>query len=79
MLSVAFLLMAQKSSDMRRMLGISSMAQGIGYLGAGCGPWIFAMLYEKTEAWTLPFVFFGAVLVLWGLAVVASSFRERLN
>lgn len=71
--------MAQKSSDMRRMLSISSMAQGIGYLGAGCGPWIFAMLYEKTEAWTLPFVFFGAVLVLWGLAVVASSFRERLN
>lgn len=79
MLSVAFLLMAQKSTDMRRMLGISSMAQGIGYLGAGCGPWIFAMLYETTEAWTLPFVFFGTVLVLWGLAVVATAFKERLN
>ena len=79
MLSVAFLLMAQKSTDMRRMLGISSMAQGIGYLGAGCGPWIFAMLYEKTQAWTYPFVFFGTVLVLWGLAVVASVFKEKLN
>ena len=79
MLSVAFLLMAQKSADMRRMLGISSMAQGIGYLGAGCGPWIFAMLYETTAAWTLPFIFFGTVLVLWGLAVVATAFKERLD
>lgn len=78
MLSVAFLLMAKKSPDMRRMLGISSMAQGIGYLGAGCGPSIFAALYEGTGAWAPAFVFFGAVIILWGAAGCFASRRRSL-
>lgn len=78
MLSVAFLLMAKKSPDLRRMLGISSMAQGIGYLGAGCGPSIFAALYEGTGAWAPAFLFFAAVIVLWGAAGCFAARRPSL-
>lgn len=78
MLSVAFLLMAKKSPDLRRMLGISSMAQGVGYLGAGCGPSIFAALYEGTGAWAPAFLFFAAVIVLWGAAGCFAARRPSL-
>lgn len=79
MLSYAFLLMARKAKDSARMLGISSMAQGIGYLGAGLGPWVFGLLYRGTEAWTLSFFFFGSIIVLWGVAACLAAQRDALK
>ena len=78
MLSAAFLLMAGKSPDGRRMLGISSMAQGIGYLGAGLGPWVFAVLLEGTGGWGASFAFFALVIVLWAAAGLLAARRGTL-
>lgn len=79
MLSYAFLLMARKAKDTARMLGISSMAQGIGYLGAGLGPWVFGLLCRATGAWTLSFSFFGSIIALWGVAACLAARRDALK
>lgn len=68
MLSMAFLLMAAKAPDARRMLGASALAQGAGYLAAGCGPWIFGALRDLSDGWTLSCGFLALVIALWGLS-----------
>ena len=79
MLSVAFILMAKKSSDAPQMLAMSSMAQGFGYLGAGLGPIVFGWLCEWTGGWSISFVFTAAVMVLWGLSGIVASQRDSID
>ena len=79
MLSVAFLLMSKKSSSDGQMLGISSLAQGVGYLGAGFGPVLFGALFEGFSSWMPAFVFVALVIVFWGVSGVLASLKETID
>lgn len=79
MLSVAFLLMAKKASNLGQMLAMSGLAQGAGYVAAGAGPWIFGALFERSASFALSFLFTGAVILLWGASGVAADRREKLR
>ena len=79
MLSVAFLLMAKKASNLGQMLAMSGLAQGAGYVAAGAGPWIFGALFEASAGFALSFLFTGAVILLWGASGVAADRREKLR
>lgn len=79
MLSVAFLLMAKKASNLGQMLAMSGLAQGAGYVAAGAGPWIFGALFERSAGFALSFLFTGAVILLWGASGVAADRREKLR
>lgn len=75
MLSAAFILMARKTHSAAHMLGLSALSQGVGYLGAGFGPLVFAALLPAGWGASLAFVAF--IIVLWALAgLAASSFDE---
>lgn len=65
MLTVALVLMAQKSRSPAEMLSISAFAQGLGYIGAGLGPLLFGVLRETTGGWTASLLFTVIVMVLW--------------
>lgn len=73
MLSTAFILMAEKTRSNAALLGLSAMTQGIGYLGAGLGPIIFASLL--TNGWTLALWFVAFIIALWAaVGFIASRF-----
>ncbi|NYI86841.1 CP family cyanate transporter-like MFS transporter [Amycolatopsis endophytica] len=42
---------------------LSAMAQGIGYLLAAVGPFLFGLLHDVTHGWTVPFAMLLAVVV----------------
>ena len=71
MLSVAFILMARKTRSSAHMLGLSALSQGVGYLGAGLGPLVFAALLPAGWGASLSFVRF--IIGLWALAGLAAS------
>ena len=54
--SMAMILMAQKTKNLSELLVISSLAQGIGYILAGFGPFICGLLYS----------FMLCAVLLWG-------------
>lgn len=80
MLSVAFLLMAEKTSGTREMLAMSALAQGVGYLFAGTGPWIFGLLLETGGAagWISGWNFAAVMIVLWAVAGWMAARRGRI-
>jgi len=61
------------------MLAVSTLSQGIGYLAAGAGPFIFGRLLQATGGWTAPFVFFTAVIMLWGLCVRLADTHQTVD
>ncbi len=79
MLSVAFLLMSKKSASDGQMLGISSLAQGVGYLGAGFGPVLFGALFEGFSSWMPAFAFVALVIVFWGVSGVLASLKKTID
>mgnify|MGYP003094153540 CR=1 FL=1 len=79
MLSAAFLLMASHTKGSQAMLAVSTLSQGIGYLAAGAGPFIFGRLLQATGGWTAPFVFFTAVILLWGLCVRLADTHQTID
>ena len=79
LLSAAFLLMASHTKGSQAMLAVSTLSQGIGYLAAGAGPFIFGRLLQATGGWTAPFVFFTAVILLWGLCVRLADTRQTVD
>ena len=79
MLSVAFLLMAEKSVDTSQMLKLSALSQGVGYILAGFGPLIFGVILEACDMVWLPSMAMVAfVVVLWGAAGWAASRSNTL-
>lgn len=80
MLSVAFLLMAEKTSGTREMLAMSALAQGVGYLFAGTGPWIFGLLLESggEAGWGAGWIFTAVMVVLWAVAGWMAARRGRI-
>lgn len=66
--SMAMILMAQKTKNLSELLVISSLAQGIGYVLAGLGPFICGLLYQGDgQWWSVVFFMLGAV-ALWGVS-----------
>ena len=65
-----------QSSHARR---IDALSQGIGYLAAGAGPFIFGRLLQASGGWTAPFVFFTAVILLWGLCVRLADTHQTVD
>ncbi len=53
-------LRARTSADTARLSG---MAQGIGYLMAAVGPFLFGLLHDLTEGWTVPWIMMLVVFV----------------
>lgn len=60
-LSMALVLFAIKTHDMRQATSLSSMVQGIGYLGASVAPSLVGAIYDFSHEWTL---------VIWGIIIV---------
>lgn len=75
--SMAMILMAKKSSDLTQLLLISSLAQGIGYLIAGLGPFICGLLYNPANPWPI-LSFMLAAVCLWGTSALYAFGNQPL-
>jgi MFS transporter, CP family, cyanate transporter len=51
-LAIAFILL--RAPDAAHTAPLSTMAQGVGYLMAACGPFVFGALRDATHGWTVP-------------------------
>lgn len=66
--SMAMILMAKKTNSLSQLLVISSLAQGIGYVLAGLGPFICGLLYQGDGQWLSVAGFMLCAVALWGLS-----------
>lgn len=66
--SMAMILMAKKTNSLSQLLVISSLAQGIGYVLAGFGPFICGLLYQGDGQWLSVVGFMLCAVALWGLS-----------
>ena len=64
--SMAMILIAQKTKNLSELLVISSLAQGIGYILAGFGPFICGLLYKGDGQWWPVASFMLSAVLLWG-------------
>lgn len=49
--ALALSLIVLRAPDSRQVANLSAMAQGVGYLLAGMGPWLFGWLHDRTGHW----------------------------
>ena len=69
--SIAF----QASAERRALaVELSGMAQGLGYLFAGTGPFLFGLLHDVSHGWTVPWIMYLGVYVV---QIVASVLAGR--
>lgn len=61
--SLALTVIALRASTAERTASLSGMAQGIGYVIAGIGPFLIGLLHEATGGWDVPFAVLLAVVV----------------
>jgi CP family cyanate transporter-like MFS transporter len=61
--SLALTFFALRAPDSEHSAALSGMAQSIGYLLATVGPFLFGVLRDVTQAWTVPLVLLFAVAV----------------
>lgn len=64
-------LRARNAEDTARLSG---MVQGLGYLIASAGPFLFGLLHEMTAGWTVPWIM---VLVVYSVQMVAGALAGR--
>lgn len=72
--SLALTVIALRSRDAADTARLSGMAQGIGYLLAGVGPFLFGLLHEVTGGWT---VSWGLVLAVYAIQMVTGALAGR--
>ena len=72
--SMALAIIALRARNAEDTAQLSGMAQGLGYLIAGTGPFLFGLLHDVTHGWTVPWVMFLAVYVV---QIVAGAFAGR--
>ncbi len=77
MFSVALIVISQKSPNPAAMMSLSAAAQGMGYLLAGLGPWVFGLLFGASGA-TAASLFLAAIVVVWTAAAVAATGASRI-
>lgn len=56
--------MAQRAASPGQVASLSALAQGVGYLIAATGPFVFGVLHDLTRGWAAPFGFLLAMLVV---------------
>jgi CP family cyanate transporter-like MFS transporter len=61
--SLALTTIALRARTSADTAALSGMAQGLGYLLAAAGPFLFGLLHDLTGDWTVPFVFLLVVVV----------------
>ncbi|WP_043536395.1 CynX/NimT family MFS transporter [Saccharomonospora cyanea] len=61
--ALALTTIALRARDSADTAALSGMAQGFGYLLAAAGPFLFGLLHDVTDGWTVPFVFLLVVVV----------------
>ncbi len=61
--SLALTFFALRAPDSEHSAALSGMAQSVGYLLAMVGPFLFGVLRDVTQAWTVPLVLLFAVAV----------------
>jgi CP family cyanate transporter-like MFS transporter len=72
--SLALTVIALRASSAERTAGLSGMAQGIGYVIAGTGPFIIGLLHDATGGWTVPF---AVLLAVVGAQAVTGALAGR--
>lgn len=72
--SLALTVIALRSRDAADTARLSGMVQGIGYLLAGVGPFLFGLLHEATGGWT---VSWGLVLAVYAIQMVTGALAGR--
>lgn len=74
--SLALTVIALRARNAEDTAQLSGMAQGFGYLFAGTGPFLFGLLHDVTDGWTIPFAMFLAVYVVQIISGAAAG-RSR--
>ena len=72
--SLALTVIALRSRDATDTARLSGMVQGIGYLLAGVGPFLFGLLHDMTGGWT---VSWGLVLAVYAVQLVTGALAGR--
>ncbi|MEU0496583.1 MFS transporter [Mycobacterium sp. NPDC006124] len=72
--SLALTVIALRARNAEDTAQLSGMAQGFGYLFAGLGPFLFGLLHDVSDGWTIPFAMF---LVVYVVQVVAGAAAGR--
>lgn len=67
-LSMALVLLAIKTHDMRQATALSAMVQGVGYLGASVTPSLVGAIYDFSHEWTLVISGIIAIIALQNIA-----------
>ena len=62
-ISLALVLFALRTTDAEEAAALSGMAQSVGYLLAAAGPFLFGVLHDLTQSWSLPLALLFAVAV----------------
>lgn len=72
--SLALTVIALRSRNAADTARLSGMVQGIGYLLAGVGPFLFGLLHDLTGGWT---VSWGLVLAVYAVQMVTGALAGR--
>ncbi|KQY08043.1 MFS transporter [Mycobacterium sp. Root135] len=72
--SIALTVIALRARNAEDTAQLSGMAQGFGYLFAGLGPFLFGLLHDVSDGWTIPFAMF---LVVYVVQIVAGALAGR--
>jgi MFS transporter, CP family, cyanate transporter len=72
--SLALTVIALRARNAEDTAQLSGMAQGFGYLFAGLGPFLFGLLHDVSDGWTIPFAMF---LVVYVVQIVAGAAAGR--
>ncbi|WP_369816663.1 MFS transporter [Mycobacterium sp. E740] len=72
--SLALTIIALRARDSADTARLSGMAQGIGYLLAGIGPFLFGVLHDATGGWTVPWLM---VLAVYAVQIGAGMLAGR--
>ena len=69
-LTLAMVLISEKSHTLPQMLSLSALTQFAGYLIAGCGPFLCGLLYFGDGNWVPVLSFIAVSGIVWGMAAV---------
>lgn len=74
--SLALLVITLRTDNAADTAQLSGMAQGFGYLLGGTGPFLFGLLHELSDGWTVPWLMVLVVLLAQA-AIGAAVGRDR--